>query len=366
MRWTRHKIEGYLSSLAQAIGSNSTLGPYPFPVTPLQSILASSSKLEEALPVLRKKNSVSPELFSAFLQNVGHWPKNSNPLVLCVFVTKGGVLKSTLSLNLARTLALHGLKTLVIGLDLQGDISSTLETQDKNSDDFHEVLLKLEQTQGLADFYFHKVKLQSLIQQTDLPHLFFIPETPELVNLDQALVSKVRREYFLKEQVLEPLKSEFDVILLDCPPSWNLLNTNALVGADIVVSPLECKVNNFRNLKMFHRFIDDFKQDLRVNFQHAYVATKLNPQRKLSVDIFDWYKKNLTQLLPSTLRECQIGEEAMALKVSLPEYSPHSPVCIEYLSAMTQIWNLCLNLSTTDRSLSKSSREESLYGTEFR
>jgi chromosome partitioning protein len=275
-------------------------------------------------------------------QKVGFMKKPKTPIAIAVFVTKGGVLKSSLTLNLARLAALHGLRTCVVGLDMQGDITEALsaETREDSTDDesLEEALAKMNRLRGLADVFSGEATLDDVIQATDVPNLSLIPETPELVALDQSLVVRNRREYWLRDQVVIPLKERFDLVLMDCSPNWNRLITNALVAADALVSPVECKINNFRNLKTFRALIAEFKNEMGTNFKHVYVATRLSPARKLSREIYDWYRSNLPACTETAIRESVQGEEAMALKISIPEYAPISAAADEMRTLIEEIW----------------------------
>lgn len=276
----------------------------------------------------------------------------SKPLVFTVFVTKGGVLKTTLSLNLARLLALNGLKTLVVGLDLQGDITTNLGHQiSVESDNLDQALKELDTAHGLYDYFNHRVGLENLIQATDLACLHLIPETPELMALDQELLLKPRREYWLKEKVTGPLSQKYDVIILDCSPSWNQLITNALVAADVLISPVECRINNYRNLKMFQPLLAQFRRDLNLDFQHVYVPTRLNSQRKLSREIGQWYAQHLPGCLDGAIRESVHGEEASALNLSVPEHAADSASASEIKSLLHQIWLLATSGRKSTRAL---------------
>src|SRR5262249_52787146 len=153
-------------------------------------------------------------------------------------------------------------------------------------------------------------RLTDLVRFTDLLTLQLVPETPELVILNQQIQLRNRREYWLRENVIEPLKQKFDLILLDCSPNWNHLTTNALVACDLLVSPLECKINNFRNLKFFRSYIADFQKDLGVSFNHVYVPTKFSMSRKLSRDILNWYLNSVENCCTASIREGVAGEEA--------------------------------------------------------
>ena len=150
-------------------------------------------------------------------KHIGFLPDLEKSKVMSVFVTKGGVLKTSLTLNIARMAALHGVKTLVIGLDLQGDISTALGYQrDIDGDSFESAVEKIDSTQGLADVFMKRCDLEDVIVGTDLPTLDLIPETPELVALEQSLIHKAKRESWLKENVISPLREQYDLFIIDC------------------------------------------------------------------------------------------------------------------------------------------------------
>lgn len=273
-------------------------------------------------------------------EKLGFLKPPRSPQVYCLFVTKGGVLKSSLTLNFARLLALHNIRTCVVGLDMQGDITTSLG-YDMNLDgdlDLEEALKRIGAIRGLPDLYFGNADLEDLVLQTELPSLSFIPETPELVSLERNLTNKNRREYWLKDFVIDPLKGSFDVILLDGPPNWNQLITNALVACDHLLSPLECKINNFRNFKMFDTFIKDFRRDLNLEFDHTFIPTRLNQNRRLSREINEWYHANLAGCVENEVRESIQGEEATAMHLSVPEYAPSTSAAQEIKDIFAEIW----------------------------
>jgi chromosome partitioning protein len=243
--------------------------------------------------------------------------------------------------------ALHGFRTCVIGLDMQCDITTALSgsAEPEEGSDFSTNLADQDSTQGLYDLFERQVPLDNLLLATDLPHLALIPETPELVVLEKALFQKSRRELWLKEAVIEPLSQKFDVIVFDCSPNWNLLTTNALVGCDWLLSPLECKINNYRNFKMFERFVKDFKREMRLDFEQLFLPTRLNSQRKLSREIYAWYLDNVQNVLPVALRESVVGEEAIASNLSTAEYAPGSPGAVEMNQILKEIWSHIINVN---------------------
>jgi chromosome partitioning protein len=257
-------------------------------------------------------------------EKIGFFNKFDRALSLAVFTTKGGVLKSTLALNIARTAALHNINTCVVGLDIQGDITTTLgfENQFEDDEDLSKLIDKLNSTKGLSDLFNGQARLEEIIVSTDLPGLFLIPETPELVAMNDSLSTINRREFWIKEKVIENLKKNFDLIIMDCSPNWNKLTTNALVACDVLISPLECKINNFRNFKVFRHFLSEFKKDMRMDFETVFIPTRYNNNRRLGLEIKKWYEKNVRGCTSHGVKESVSGEEAIALYRSLIEHVP--------------------------------------------
>lgn len=275
-------------------------------------------------------------------EQLGFFKKPDKCKVITVFTTKGGVLKSTLALNLARVSALHNVKTLVIGLDIQGDITNNLGVEfDFESDhqSLDEALANSEDIKGLSDYFNNQCELSEIIKTTDLENLFLIPETPELAALNESLSNINRREYWVNDKVISKLKSHFDLIIFDCSPNWNKLTTNALVASNLLVSPLECKINNFRNFKVFQHFIKEFKKDMMIDFQTVFIPTKYSNNKKLSNDIKNWYQKNLKDCLAVGIPESTISEEATALKFSIIEHMPANKVAKSIADVLKEISN---------------------------
>ena len=290
----------------------------------------------------RPLKSWTPADLPAVGERIGYLSRLKAPIAASIFVTKGGVLKSTLTLNLARTAALHGIRTCVVGLDMQGDVTTAL-SQDESAEDesLTEALKRMNEVRGLADVFTGEASLDGVLRATDLPTLFYIPETPELVALDQSLINRNRREYWLSEAVIKPLKREFDLILMDCSPNWSRLITNALMASDVLISPVECKINNFRNLKTFRALIEGFRGDMRADFDQIFVPSRLSASRKLSQEIFNWYRENLGESCTvGAVRESIQGEESVAMKLSIPEYAPTSIAAEEMRSLMKEVWQV--------------------------
>jgi chromosome partitioning protein len=148
---------------------------------------------------------------------------------ICIANQKGGVGKTTTTLNLSAALAKLGKKTLLIDMDPQGNASSGIgmKRHDHQDDNIYHVLIK-EKT------------LSEIIQKTPVPNLDIAVATPDLVGAEIELVDGPRREYRLKEAIAE-LGPVYDYILIDCPPSLGLLTLNSLTAAGTFVVPLQCE-----------------------------------------------------------------------------------------------------------------------------
>jgi chromosome partitioning protein len=290
------------------------------------------------------------DLLPTICEKIGRVKKPSSPLVLSVFTTKGGVLKSTVALNLARVAALHNIKTCVIGLDMQGDITRNLGLDDEENEEFDgplsEVLETISEVRGLPDYFNSSVRLIDTIRTTDIPTLFFIPETPELVSLNEGINNINRREYWIRDKVIQQLKGLFDLIIMDCSPNWNKLTTNALVASDILISPLECKINNFRNFKVFSKFLTEFKGDMELPLETVFIPTRYSRNKKLTMEIREWYQSNVEGCTTGGIRESVASEEATALNISLLEHCPSKEASKEMRELIVEIFEKVERISS--------------------
>jgi len=297
-----------------------------------------SAKREQSGTVQRRAWTIDqiPEIG----EKCGFMKKPATPAIVALFNTKGGILKSTLAMNFARMASLHNIKTCIVGLDLQCDITTALGFDNGIDEDqgLEEATRKYFSTFGLFDFERGDKRIPDIIHKTDIPALDFIPETPELHLLDRTIGTKNRREHWLNDNVVSELKKSYDLIVFDCSPNWNNLVTNAITACDVLVSPIECKINNYRNYPSFKIFMDSFKKETRLSFNHVFVPTRLSPTRKLSKEIRSWYLANVPNCISMAIREGVKGEEAMASYVSLPEYAPSSLDAQEMRQVVQEIW----------------------------
>jgi chromosome partitioning protein len=200
--------------------------------------------------------------------------------VVAIANQKGGVGKTTTAINLATSIALAGHRVLAVDVDPQGNLTSGLGLKGHVPEDasVYEALLT-DRTPA------------SFVLPTGIQSLSIIPANRSLTGAEIELVSQERREHRL-HRVLEPLRSDFDYVFIDCPPSLGLLTLNALVAADAVLIPLHCEYFALEGLA-------DLVGTMR------RVRSALNPALDIEGVVLTMYddRTNLGQLVAKDVRE---------------------------------------------------------------
>jgi chromosome partitioning protein len=152
--------------------------------------------------------------------------------VIAIVNQKGGVGKTTTAINLAACFALEGIPTLLIDCDPQANSSGGLGVVRQGEDDEHR--------NSTYDLLLDNATISDSMLSTDVENLKLVPSSKNLVGATIELISAERREYRLREAI-EPIRSQFPFILLDCPPALDLLTLNALVAADGLLVPMQAE-----------------------------------------------------------------------------------------------------------------------------
>ena len=149
--------------------------------------------------------------------------------VVAVANQKGGVGKTTTTINLGAALAAYEKRTLLVDLDPQSNCSSGVGHEPRDGEPTTYELLMGTST------------IKSVIRATDFPHLGVIPATPDLAGAEVELVSMVGREFRLRDALIQERPAEYSYVLIDCPPSLGLLTVNALAAAEGLLVPIQCE-----------------------------------------------------------------------------------------------------------------------------
>jgi chromosome partitioning protein len=203
----------------------------------------------------------------------------TGPLVLAVVNQKGGVGKSTTAVNLAASLGALGRRTLLVDLDPQGNATSGFG------------LNKNQRELCVYNALLGEIELEAIIEPVEITNVYVVPATIQLAGAEIELVSAFSRESRLKS-ILEPVVAEFEIVIIDCPPSLGLLTVNALTAAEGLVIPIQCE---YYALEGLSKLLDSVR----------LVKTHLNPGLEVFGVVMTMYdsRTKLAQLVVEEVRD---------------------------------------------------------------
>lgn len=192
---------------------------------------------------------------------------------------KGGVGKTTSSVNLSSSLAFLGKKVLLIDIDPQGNASSGVGVN------------KGEIEHCIYDVLVDDVAIQDVLQKTDLDNLNVIPATIQLAGAEVELVPAISREIRLKKAI-DSIRDDYDYVIIDCPPSLGLLTLNALTAADSVLIPVQCEYYALEGLSQLLNTIRIVQKHLNEDLQiEGVLLTMLDARTNLGIQVIEEVKK---------------------------------------------------------------------------
>ncbi|GHC73827.1 hypothetical protein GCM10007079_08120 [Nocardiopsis terrae] len=257
-----------------------------------------------------------------------HWPRPKACRVISVANQKGGVGKTTTTVNIAAALAMHGQRVLVVDLDPQGNASTALGMErDTQTRSIYHCLVEDEEIRKLAQ------------PVPDIPNLWCAPATIDLAGAEIELVSLVAREARLKRAFAAYDTSDLDYILIDCPPSLGLLTVNAMVACDEVMIPIQCEYYALEGLGQLLRNVELVKSHLNTGLSISTILlTMYDGRTRLAQQVADEVRSHFGELVLETLvpRSVRVSE-APSYAQSVMTYDPASTGAVAYLEASREI-----------------------------
>jgi len=252
--------------------------------------------------------------------------------VIAVTHQKGGVGKTTTAINLSACLAAEGKKVLAVDADQQGNTTSGLGL-DKNG---------IPET--IYNVFLGEKTISDVKQPTCVEGLEVVPANINLTGAEIELIGNERREFILRES-LEEIKDDYDFIIIDCPPSLNMITVNALVAADTVLVPIQCEYFALEGLEQLLHTVNLVKKRLNPDLEiEGIVFTMFDARTNLSLQVVEEVKRSLGQNVYRTIipRNVRLGESpSHGLPINL--YDPKSKGAEAYQmladEVMEKEWN---------------------------
>lgn len=242
---------------------------------------------------------------------------------------KGGVGKTTSTVNLAWALGLHGLKVLVVDLDPQGNASTALDAEHRmGTPSSYEVLIG-------------EISMKDAIQTNkDNPNVDCVPATIDLAGAEIELVSMVRREYRLESTLSDEFIEEqgYDFVFIDCPPSLGLLTINAMTAVDEVLIPIQCEYYALEGVGQLLNNIGMIRQSLNPQLHiSAVLLTMYDGRTKLSEQVSDEVRNHFgSVVLDNRIPRSVKVSEAPGYGQTVLQYDSGSRGALAYFDAAVE------------------------------
>ncbi len=232
--------------------------------------------------------------------------------IIAVANQKGGVGKTTTTINLSACLAEKGKKVLTIDIDPQGNTSSGLGVDKNNLDNtIYELLIG-------------ECKMEDCLLVNIIDNLSLIPSNVNLAGAEIELIGIEEKEYILKKEI-DRIKDNYDYLIIDCPPSLNTLTVNAMTTADTVLVPIQCEYYALEGLSQLIHTINLVKQRLNPNLEiEGVVFTMFDARTNLSLQVVENVKSNLKQtiyksIIPRNVRLAEAPSHGLPINLYDPK-----------------------------------------------
>jgi len=231
--------------------------------------------------------------------------------IISVVNQKGGVGKTTTSVNISTILAKKGKKVLLIDADPQGNATSGIGVNKDTEKSFYDVII-------------NEVEIKDAIMKTPIKNLYVCPSNINLAGAEVELVSMMAREQRLKAK-LEEIKDEFNYIIIDCPPSLGLITLNALVATDSLLIPIQCEYYALEGVGQLMNTVNLVKKQLNKElYIEGVVLTMSDDRTNLSKQVINevktYFKDNVYKtIIPRNIKLSEAPSYGMPITIYAPK-----------------------------------------------
>jgi chromosome partitioning protein len=250
------------------------------------------------------------------------------PRIIAIANQKGGVGKTTTTVNLGAALAELDYRVLVIDLDPQGNATTGLGVEARNFE------------LSMYDVIMRDQPLEDCIEPTSVKNLFVAPATIDLAGVEIELVPAFSRELKLK-RAIDSVVDDFDFVLIDCPPSLGLITVNGLAAADEVLVPIQCEYYALEGLSQLLRNVNLVSTNLNQTLEvSTIVLTMYDARTRLSVDVANEVREHFSErvcraVIPRTVRL----SEAPSFGQPITVFDPASRGAVAYRELAKEVSN---------------------------
>lgn len=279
-------------------------------------------------PIEEEIKEVKEEIKTKINEKIKTEAKKKIARVIALTNQKGGVGKSTTAINMSACLAEMGENIVLIDVDPQANTTSGLGVN------------KYKVDKSIYDAIIGKANIKELVLNTRVEGLSLIPSNIHLAGAEIELVNMMMREHRLRK-VIEPIRNNYDFIIIDCPPALGILTINALVAADEVIVPIQCEYYALEGLGQLIKTIELVKNNLNKNLEiSGFVMTMYDSRTKLASQVVEEVKRYFGEKVYKTIipRNVRVSE-APSYGLPVIFYDPNCKGSLAYKNFTKEVIN---------------------------